>query len=302
MTSSGMSDSDLSQLVADIVSGKVSFFELIRSAPNEDYFAHVQVSRLSYLIMRHPDALRALLAEIEAEIQAHGDLDRDAIKKELTRKDGDRRFAKLLTHREEVFDESHPLLSGADFESCLDQYKTLLAHVEHLWASACQAFRIGNNPIAAFMAILVIEETGKLARLSQDLIRYDAPRTTTAASIVDRNHRRKHFIGVMSGALINARLDRVLGKDVVKRLLHEAESDELEKTRQDCLYIDTKDGKPVTPSQQISEDRARTLVVFAGELMAEVLGHFPWEFERMIENVIAFEREIGLPEKKISRR
>ena len=58
----------------------------------------------------------------------------------------------------------------------------------------------------------------------------------------------------------------------------------------------------MTPSQQIDEDRARTLVVFAGKLMAEVLGHFPWEFERMIENVSAFEREIGIPESKIARR
>jgi hypothetical protein len=39
----------------------------------------------------------------------------------------------------------------------------------------------------------------------------------------------------------------------------------------------------------------------AGELMAEVLGYFPWEFERMFENVIAFERAIGMPEKKIAR-
>jgi hypothetical protein len=35
--------------------------------------------------------------------------------------------------------------------------------------------------------------------------------------------------------------------------------------------------------------------------MAEVLGYFPWEFERMFENVIAFERAIGMPEKKIAR-
>ena len=36
--------------------------------------------------------------------------------------------------------------------------------------------------------------------------------------------------------------------------------------------------------------------------MAEVLGHFPWEFERMLDSVIAFERSIRMPEKKIERR
>ena len=32
------------------------------------------------------------------------------------------------------------------------------------------------------------------------------------------------------------------------------------------------------------------------------LVHFPWEFERMIENVIAFERGIGMGEEKIGYR
>jgi hypothetical protein len=121
-------------------------------------------------------------------------------------------------------------------------------------------------------------------------------------STVERDHRRKHFIGVVSGALINSRLDRILGKDVVKKLLHEAESDEFEKTRQACLYIDIRNGVPVTPAEQISEGRARTLVILAGELMAEVLGHFPWEFERMLDAVMTFEEEIGLPPKKVARR
>jgi AbiV family abortive infection protein len=298
-----MANSDLSQMITDIVAGKMSFFELIRSAPEGDYFAHVQVNRLSYLIMKEPEALKAVQTEIAQEMRGAGlDVDGETVEQELARKDGKRRFSKLLTHRAEVFSDSQSLLSGQDFESCLGQYKTLLGHVEHLWASASQTYKLGNFPIAAFMSILVIEETGKLVRLGQDLILYDAPKETTAISVLDRNHRRKHFIGVVSGALINSRLDRVLGKDVVKKLLHEAESDELEKTRQSCLYIDIKDGNPVTPSQQIDEDRARTLVVFAGELMAEVLGHFPWEFERMLENVIAFGREIGFPVRKIGRR
>jgi AbiV family abortive infection protein len=294
-----MAESDLSQIVA----GKISFFELTKSAPKGDYAAHVQLERLHYLIMAEPEGANALMAETGQLMREAGvNVDEDAIKKNLARKDATRRFSKPATHRAETFNDSHSLLSGQDFESCLLQYKTLLSHVEYLWASASQIYTLGNFPIAAFISILVIEETGKLKRLARDLILYDVPRDTTAISVVDRNHRRKHFIGVVSGALINSRLDRVLGKDVVKNLLHEGESDELEKTRQSCLYIDTKDGNPVTPSQQIDEDRARTLVVFAGELMAEVLGHFPWEFERMIENVIAFEREIGIPERKIARR
>ena len=58
----------------------------------------------------------------------------------------------------------------------------------------------------------------------------------------------------------------------------------------------------MTPSEAIDAERARVLTVLAGELMAEVLGYFPWEFERMLDSVIAFERSIGMPEKKIGRR
>ena len=58
----------------------------------------------------------------------------------------------------------------------------------------------------------------------------------------------------------------------------------------------------MTPNEVINAELARVFAVLAGELMAEVLGHFPWEFERMIDNVIAFERAIGMPEKKIDRR
>lgn len=47
--------------------------------------------------------------------------------------------------------------------------------------------------------------------------------------------------------------------------------------------------------------RAVGLIIFAGELTGEILGHFPWEFELMIENVVSFGRSTGLPETKISR-
>jgi AbiV family abortive infection protein len=109
---------------------------------------------------------------------------------------------------------------------------------------------------------------------------------------VDRDHRREHFIGVVSGSLINSRLDLILGRDVVEGLRHEAESHEFEKTRQACLYIDLRDGIATNPVEQISEARARTLTILAGELMAEVLGNFPWEFERMQGSVMTLKRNL----------
>ncbi len=301
-TSEGSGAAQFEPLVADILAGRVSLFDLLRSGPSGDYCAAVQNARLFSALSSDPRVAKHLLAEIRSKIvEAGHNPDDDAIEKELARKDGHRRFPKLVAQRAQAFNEQPSLLVGTTFEICLEQYEALLAYVERLWADTCQLYRLGNFPLTAFLAILLIEEVGKLSRLAFDLVAFDTPRCAKPHDSVERSHRRKHFIGVVSGALINARLDRVLGKDVVRKILHQAESDELEKLRQSCLYIDMQNGRVVTPNDIIKSEDARVLTVLAGELMAEVLGHFPWEFERMIENVIAFERAIGMPEKKIAR-
>jgi AbiV family abortive infection protein len=290
-------------LVADILAGNVSVFDLLRATPSGDYWAFVHRARMVGVLLDDTRIATKLLAELRAKIaEAGGDPDDGAIERELARKDGSRRFSKLVEERAQTFNVQPSLLSGATFEACLEQYKVLIGHVERMWSDACQFYTRGNYPFAAFFAILVIEEVGKLSRLAQDLVLYDVPRAAAPITTVERSHRRKHFIGVVSGALINARLERVLGKNVIRKILHQAESDELEKIRQSCLYIDVQGGRAVIPSELIDAERGRVLTVLAGELMAEVLGHFPWEFERMLDNVIAFERAIGMPEDKIDRR
>ena len=292
---------ELDALKASILSNEISIFELLRSVPSGDFWAFVQLKRLFHALSDEPQILVQLIVEARTRaVEAGFNPDDDVIEKEITRKDGYGRFHKLVEERSQAFDTLPSLLSGDTFEACLEQYKALIGYVEKLWSEACQLYKHKNFPLATFLSILVIEEVGKLSRLGKDLIFYDLPRSTTEGDIVERNHRRKHFVGVMSGALFNARLDRVLGKDVIRKILHWGESDELEKMRQSCLYIDMKDGCAVTPEERIDAERARVLTVLAGELIAAVLGYFPWEFERMRENAIAFERAIGMPEKKIA--
>lgn len=48
------------------------------------------------------------------------------------------------------------------------------------------------------------------------------------------------------------------------------------------------------PSDAVNREDARNLSVFAGEVMADVLGNFPWEWERMSFDVAEFERTVGL--------
>ena len=292
----------LEAMVAHVLDDKVSLLELMRSAPDGDYQAFVQQARLSRVLMQDRRVLEKLIKETRARMmEMGGDPDDDGIDQELARKDGKRRFPKLLEERAHAVNTQPHLLTATTFDERLAQYLALIAHVEQQWDDACTMYLRGSFPTAAFLAILTIEEVGKLSRLAEELIPFDAPLSLASPAPIERSHRRKHFIGVVSGALINARLDRVLGKDKVRKILHEAESDELEKTRQACLYVDTENGRTVTPAERISQARAQDLTVFAGELLAEVLGHFPWEFERMMERVVTFEREIGLPEKKIAR-
>jgi hypothetical protein len=78
--------------------------------------------------------------------------------------------------------------------------------------------------------------------------------------------------------------------------LQDVDSGKIESFRQSCLYIDMVDGKTVLPSDRVSMDDARFYVVLAGELWAEVLGHFPWDFEAMQAKVISFERSVGFDE------
>ena len=145
----------------------------------------------------------------------------------IQRKDTAHRFAKLQEERRHVFDAQPSLLSGHDFDECLAQYEALIAHVESLWAAACNLYLQENHPLATFLSILVIEEIGKLTNLFTDLLFFDVERPIPSTQSVDGNHKRKQLTGIFSGALVNARLDRVLGFDTVRKLLNIAQSNGL---------------------------------------------------------------------------
>ncbi len=281
----------------------VSITELFRSAPSGDYRAHVEVCRTFFVLFQNPDALEKFAKDyLRIAMQTGALSDPEKLHQRFKAKDTIHRFRSLQEKRQHIFDAQPLLLSGHDFDECLAQYKALITHVESLWATACSLYAQENYPLATFLSILVIEEIGKLTNLFTDLLFFDVERPTPPLQSVDDNHKRKQLIGVFSGALVNARLDRVLGFDTVRKLLNIAQSNGLEKQRQDCLYISVQDGRATTPRERIDAEHARLFTVFAGEVMAEVLGHFPWEFERMLDSVITFERSIGMPEKKIQRR
>jgi AbiV family abortive infection protein len=229
--------------------------------------------------------------------------DMKAIERAITSKDGPRRMKKLADVHAEMYGDGPSLLYGATFDECMKQYSSLLRQVEHLWDEACGFYRRKQYSLATFFSIVAIEEIGKLGRLWFDLLAWDRPLEPKSKDLglLGRDHRKKHFMGVVGGAVINARLDRILGIKNIRQLLHDAESGKIERLRQSCLYIDIVAGVVRLPQEQIGEDTARFFTALSGELWAETLGHFPWDFKRMIGRVIEFELEAGFPRDDVAR-
>ena len=291
------------ELVADLAEGRMSVLEVMRAgqlalAPDGDYEGFVTYTRSYHVLMSDPRIVKHLHDEVGREASKHigGIQGAEQIARNISGRDGPRLFEKLAKTQSELFGDGPSLISGKTFDECLSQYKTLVAHVERLWADACRHCLEGHYPLAAFLAILAIEEVGKLGRLWTDLLAWDRPREATRKDLgmLGRDHRKKHFMGVVSGALINARLDRVFGKKRIKQLLQDVDSGKIEWLRQSCLYIDIADGRTVLPQERITREDARYYCVLAGELWAEVLGHFPWDFKLMQQKVIEFELASGL--------
>lgn len=298
-------DSDWESFVEDLAEGRLPVLEVLKHGREQlcsdnNHEGYVNYSRATQMLMSDVRILQRMMGEVGVKLKDYGEGKAHAqdLYHKVAARDGHRLFAKLGDYQADLYSDSPPLLVPGTFDECLVQYQRLIAHVESLWDDACRHFHEARYPLAAFLAILAIEEVGKLGRLWYDLLAWDRPMSSPRADLgrLGRDHRKKHFMGVVSGALINARLDRILGEKAVKGLLQDVDSGKIESFRQSCLYIDLVDGNTVLPSDRVAMDEARFYVVLAGELWAEVLGHFPWDFEAMQAKVISFERSVGFDE------
>lgn len=193
-----------------------------------------------------------------------------------------------------------PLIEGDTFEACLGQYDALIGYVGNLWASGCTLFRDGAWPLCAAVSLLAMEEIGRLDRTWYDLLAWDY--SVAQVETVDAHpdeQRRRDFVAAVRTALVSPRLRRLFGSAPVERLIADIESGEIERFRRHCLHIETDRGWLTTPAERVDRPTAEFLVVLAGELWAEVLGHFPWKYYEMIERVAEFELAIGLPQERV---
>ncbi len=291
------------RLREQLASGEISVLDVFEQVSNEwcgpgNYEGYVMYFRAAHMLMSGDlRILQRLAVELgdEFERRTGKQIDHPKIHRAIKSKDGARRVAKLNVLHAEAYREGAPLIIASTFTEALDQYLALIAHVERLWDDACKLYQEGHYPLSTFVSILTLEEMGKLGRIWTDLLAWDrsiSPNPTLG--LIGRDHRKKHFMAVMAGAVVNARLDRILGLEMVRKLLQDVESGKLEQLRQSCLYIDVLDGWVVKPEDVVDASTALFFAVLAGELWAETLGHFPWEFQRMIDKVTAFEIEVGI--------
>lgn len=300
---------DWDDFIERLASGELPVIDAITSnqkhiSENQDYESHINQARASYVMMQDVRILKQLMEEIDETIkEKFGDkYDPNKVNRDLKFKDGVRLFEKLGKFQSEAYGDGPSLITGKTFGECLSQYQTLCGYVEELWTRACEYFTQEKYPMATFFSILAIEEIGKLGRIWDDLMAWDqdVDKKKVDVGVLSKSHQKKHFLGVIPGSIINARLDRLIGQKTVKSILEDVESGRIEKLRQSCLYIDFKDGRAQLPDEQVDQETARIFVTLSGELWMEILGHFPWDFYRMLERVKEAELKIGLPEELVN--
>lgn len=247
-----------------------------------------------------PERLGDLLRELEATLGSEDLKESEGIRTAKLATERWTRFTAILD--DTGLERTGPtLLPAGNLDTQLEWYFRYIHHANDCWFQARDCFRADRYSFSAFFSILTLEETGKLSTLWVELLNYDAPRGPLPTRKDPRyHHSKKHFMAACQGALVNGRLDRLLGLSVVGEYLARAESGELEKLRQACLYTGIGTGE--FPSLEVTREDARNLCVFSGEVMADVLGGFPWEWERMSSDVTEFERSVGLPDAVAARQ
>jgi AbiV family abortive infection protein len=159
------------------------------------------------------------------------------------------------------------------------------AHYVKYWRLARAMFVSGDYALAAFLAITLIEEVGKIPILA-DAIRGDAD-----AKKEFRNHQSKYINAVGATLAVNSRVSRVYRQDEM-RFAKWFREEKLFQIRNSALYLELRGPDLVAPEQAINRADALLLVCIAGEVYAEIQGRQtstgPAEWQRILTEIDAF--------------
>jgi len=158
-------------------------------------------------------------------------------------------------------------------------------HLEKYWQLSVERFRAADSALAAFFAITLIEEVGKVVILGNASLGAELDRKGF------RNHAEKYIYAVGATLDVNARVTRVYGNEEA-RFAAWFRKKELFNMRNRALYMELRGIDVVVPEKEIERSDALLLVCIAGEVYAEIQGRFtgtgPKEWQRILAEVDAF--------------
>jgi len=159
------------------------------------------------------------------------------------------------------------------------------AHYEKYWRLAREMYVAGEYPLAAFLAITLIEEIGKIPLLEEAL------GGNAEAKKEFRSHRDKYVNAVGATLAVNMRVSRVYGRDE-SRFAQWFRDGKLFQMRNSALYLELRGAHLVAPEEVIKRADALLLVCIAGEVYAEIQGRQtgtgPTEWQRILAEIDAF--------------
>ncbi len=227
----------------------------------------------------------------------------------IIQKNAVERFTRYSGELSGFLSSGFKVVTGLTFDEMTQQLLQIVKHAESLWDESMLLFNIGRYSTACFLSIVCIEECAKINFGMFQVLVSATSKTSSSnqrASTVSRkrgpltSHTMKHFLAACSGALVNSRMDRILGMDKVASFISDCETGRIEELRQRCLYTDIAQSgnKVILPMEQISGEQALFYVCLAGEILAEAGGIEPSTWEKLLEKVDKFEKEKNVKPSK----
>lgn len=232
-------------------------------------------------------------------------IDYNNIQKALCEKDSFKRLSRFTEILNDALFSPEPIFKTDSLSDDCKEFWYLMRHAEFLWDDAVHLLRRDSYPSAIFFSIVTLEELGKLSVARFQIAMNEAKRSSPACAAVQPrktplySHHKKHQLAAFSGFAVNSRADRILGLENIEALLDLAETGKLENIRQNCIYSKPEQGMVTLLRTSKNRGDAVFFCMVAGELLAEIGGFSPEEFERLIGRVQKFEEEFPLPAYKL---
>lgn len=195
----------------------------------------------------------------------------------LVKKKPVERMKKHATAISDFLNSGFTVLTGSP-EQMLKQLEAYIRHGEYLWWNAVLMFRNSSYALACFLSIVCIEECAKISfgefQFYRAVVRgKSGDEIRPSGKNPLSQHNRKHFVAACSGALVNTRMDNIIGIDRVTEFIEDCESGKLERIRQTCLYADVgKEGTIVIPEAVVAKEQAAFYITVAGLLLSQIEG------------------------------